>query len=592
MTGKMVTFGIIGLLALVAASISTCQAIRYTTTSPPQNLEPIHNVGTDLPQLSRLSEPRAILILDISVSMREKNSDPEHFQTEAVVQFFDLYARLATEIKEPSAIAVVLFGTIAQVIDWGPAGGEFLSATASNQALFRQTIEHYLGTPGQKGQDDPRKGQDTDYLQALGELDRLLAGLHSPPAVIFMTDGRPAIHPLFSPLTPDANQALATFGARQLRQRYRDGEFRKVPAGTTGKIFNRSTDFQLRDGPVIRHLNPPQERIDQTIREKVSTLIRRDFTLDGDRQVPMVWAPLFLAQGEAFQSEPQVRSLLTPSNRSKKYWDLPDTLIACDDPQNLPRQFVQILGRWMRMREVQIAPLSRQILIPTQTQAFALQIETSSPLEAGWVSHNGTQSPLVGRATTWANVFSGGCEGTWHFPAESLVSGGRYFLRPRFDWALHVPQRASGAPGRQEQQIEIFLMSLETGQPVAFDEVLPNLPEELSAEVQGDEGPKSPLILRKQSSAENPGAPAYRGALVIPPNATMKVSVKISLQPLQNLGYDFGRDTLERIVSIRPYLHLKITLPNGLEGCPDARGIPIRGAWARKLWERIRGSLP
>ena len=58
-------------------------------------------------------------------------SDPDRLQTVATLRFFDTYLKISQEIlaeDNEAGIAVVLFGTVAQTIDWDD-GALFLPVT-------------------------------------------------------------------------------------------------------------------------------------------------------------------------------------------------------------------------------------------------------------------------------------------------------------------------------------------------------------------------------------------------------------------------------------------------------------------------------
>src|SRR5262249_15611913 len=135
-------------------------------------------------------------------------------------------------------IAVVLFATIAQTIDWRGNQDPWLEVSSANTSLFEGAVQEYLGRRG----NEPRKGQETDYRTALEDVHRLCEGLTSPPFIIFMTDGGNEPHFLFTKGTDDAQRQrqLASLPERQrqvFEQVSSDGR-RWLKPGSGAQIFN------------------------------------------------------------------------------------------------------------------------------------------------------------------------------------------------------------------------------------------------------------------------------------------------------------------------------------------------------------------
>jgi hypothetical protein len=248
MTRNLFILGILLGLVLLAGGLIQYRYQSYIDRAPVEPVAPPPEfLPVELPTFERLRSPHAILVLDVSGSM--KDSDPSHLQSEAVLQFYSVYRDLAREIlaKDDAArVAVVLFGTIAQTIDWRGDGDPWLDVSAANTASFRDAIDEYLGHPGT----EPRTGQETDYLGALDEVHRLVDGLPSPPAILFMTDGGNDPHLLFTPGMPESQRGakLAALSGRQ-RQVFEDissGRRRWLRPKSATPIFNRRAAPQSR----------------------------------------------------------------------------------------------------------------------------------------------------------------------------------------------------------------------------------------------------------------------------------------------------------------------------------------------------------
>ena len=116
-------------VALLSAAVLAFHFLR-TSDALPSDAEPITAVPAPPPPdpwLPRLAEPRAVLVLDVSGSMGvvSRPSDGQRLQTVAALRFFDIYARMWDEVsgnEGDAGIAVILFGTVAQTIDWSGDG--------------------------------------------------------------------------------------------------------------------------------------------------------------------------------------------------------------------------------------------------------------------------------------------------------------------------------------------------------------------------------------------------------------------------------------------------------------------------------------
>ena len=232
-------FVLVGVLMAIGAVTLQCRTLRYVqNVSAAVEPAPAPEAGV-VSAVPRLISPQAILVLDVSGSMRD--SDPLHLQTEAVRQFYRLYSALSREVLglgEHARIAVVLFSTIAQTIDWTGRGEPWLTVSEENQPAFDRVVARYLGEVGS----EPRIGQDTDYLAAISRVDRLASGLTSPPAILFLTDGVYDLHPLFSPLLAQEAKTQWLSGlsgrASMSAQHVMDGERDFLSSQTLPPIFD------------------------------------------------------------------------------------------------------------------------------------------------------------------------------------------------------------------------------------------------------------------------------------------------------------------------------------------------------------------
>ena len=268
------------LLFLLLAGIAVLQ-YRYVTYVPDAAQRPVQEVSLNqasLPQFPRIVSPHAVLVLDVSGSMHA--SDPLHLQTEAVLQFFNVYRDLACEMlgeRDRARMAVVLFSSIAQTIDWNGKHDPWLDISGADSDEIREVIVHYLG----RSDLEPRVGQDTDYFAALEEVQRLVDDLDSPPAVMFMTDGRNEPHPLLTASFPAAQRmsrlAALTGAQRRAVEAAVSGALRWLPARGGGHVFDRRAS-QIPDEPLTAAETDASRR---SVRDSLRAMLERRYPLLG-----------------------------------------------------------------------------------------------------------------------------------------------------------------------------------------------------------------------------------------------------------------------------------------------------------------------
>lgn len=584
MTRNLFILGILLGLVLLAGGLIQYRYQSYIDRAPVEPVAPPPEfLPVELPTFERLRSPHAILVLDVSGSM--KDSDPSHLQSEAVLQFYSVYRDLAREIlaKDDAArVAVVLFGTIAQTIDWRGDGDPWLDVSAANTASFRDAIDEYLGHPGT----EPRTGQETDYLGALDEVHRLVDGLPSPPAILFMTDGGNDPHLLFTPGMPESQRGakLAALSGRQ-RQVFEDissGRRRWLRPKSATPIFNRRAEAFDPAG-----LTPAQMALVRPgIGTAVSDLLGRRYPFSGEyRDAPPFWATVFLrGDPNAVSGADDVRELLAAPNISGPWGDKPH-FMECQDARQLPGFFIGQLANWLRLRELTVAPKARELQLPADTQAFAVTLETASVDGHLELASSGRVVPLSGRDGLWAGVASGG--GTWRFQGDGgEVRRGRLFMRPRYEWGLSVPSRISITGAKGSLDVRLFLFSLEEEKPVTASRIYPDLPAALPMRIHMGGAERDSECRRVTNGGE--GSAAYEGSIAVDPSAPRQVLVEINLTPLRQHGISASADHLSAVAEIHPGLRLEISNPRGRRVAPDLRNVPREAEWVRRILSRWR----
>jgi len=557
---------ILFVLAVVIGGILTLHFSGFAARSPEAALLPTEIPPATIPEpwLPKITNPTAILALDVSGSLGivKQPSDPDHIQALAVLQFYETYLQLAEKVMGPgetARIAVVLYGTVAQTITWDDNENRFLPVTAENRALFRDLIEHYLGTPGVAVSDstpDPRRSQDTDHALALEVVAGLVEGLSSPPAVVFMTDGRPDPHPCYSPLVSDAMR-------RQLAGCRRASEVpATLPVSTRPPIFNR------RDGasPVNKVHMPEGMDVDQGTATRVSDLLSLEFPVPGFGQAdiarhatppraPLAWFPMFLDMFPRWRPDIQVRTILSNDYPGNEYWGLERGLLHCERPGAMPRHFVASLARWFHMTELQLAPGERILRVPPHTGALLIHVECDPPVAGVSLVRNGRTVPLTGQDRFWSGVVAEDCDGDWSFDLGRTGPGGiqlttTVFRSPRYDWAVSAPDSCGWDPRSVPPQAHLYLCRLDDGSTVVGSEVYPNLPATLSASLVVGGAAAMPVEFHQSSSEdENDESstnrrPTYIADLPVDVAGEGLARLTVFLEPMRDANIPTSNETL------------------------------------------------
>lgn len=584
----LVFLAALGLLALIGAISLQVRAISYIREiqqDTPQVI-PEEEISCE-PIVERLRSPHAILVLDVSGSMTD--SDPTHLQTEAVLRFFEVYRDLSSEVLDHGDtpyLAVVLFSTIPQLIDWTGRGNPWLAVTSESTKTLSTVIDAYLGSAGRK--EDPRLGQDTDHLAALEVVDELCKPLQSPPAILFMTDGIYELHPLFSPIVGNAKrQELGSDLSPDVLDacmRARQGEYRYLPANLSQGVFNRGD-----------HLVPPfelPEEIAETVPSRISEakkriLDRRFYLSDLNPRVGPLWAPVFLSRSETDENiESDIRSVLSGSD-DPGVWKGQSPFIRCSNPEALVGEFVGVVARWFRLFKKDIADGCSSIQIPAQTQAFAVHLETRRSANHFRIRSSSTKTNLSGRGHVWSGVARGA--GLFSFETDGgEIRGGTLYLRPRHDWALVTPAWFEVSGGTDTLDVKIFLVSLEEDCPVHVSDVFDVAPGSLPAEIRlGPRSFNSNLIKTDREDEGIETSPSYAASIPIEQTSTGEVHIRVDLKPLRNHDITTLSEELEHTLSARPRTRLLITDSNGRETAINLKGIPREADDVQKAWTRV-----
>jgi|GEM_PF-6910592 len=454
-------FALVLLLLVIGAAVLQSQVVheyRERQARAQTNIGP--ESRTELAEPVTLKSPHAILVLDVSGSMRQ--SDPRHMQSAAVHEFFHVYRELSREIvgNESSAkIAVVLFSTVAQVVDWGDNAGPWLAATDENEVRFAKVIDGFLGN----GAIDRRTGGNTDYLAALFEIRRLTDSLPSAPAVVFMTDGKYEPNPLFTPeydLDRRRMHAPAQFDhyANTIKQvleggmRRLDVTGRTLPAIFSGTPGSSTVEFS------------PDELATRSekVKEIRTELLGRRY--DG---LGTEWSVVFLNSAATPDEVGNARALLAGAD--------PSSFADCTRPTDMVGAFIQSIARWFGLRERQLRAASFDA--PPETEALAIHVSTDPAATGAQLVCDSSVTPLNGSEGEWAGV------ATRPRNCRIEIAGGtlrdvRLYFKPRFDWVLRYPRTVVLGTRPVDVPVELQLYSLKEHRAVDASR-LAGLPEHL-----------------------------------------------------------------------------------------------------------------
>jgi hypothetical protein len=530
---------------------------------------PLQYRKVQLPHLRGLIKPKAILVMDVSGSMNR--NDPDLLQATAVRQFFDIYRDLSKEVLpdgQRAQIAVVLFSTVAQIIDWGNGRHlVWLDVCDKNSEIFHQTVSRFLGSDGK----DPRKGQDTDYLDALMTLNTLLSDIKEPPAVIFLTDGQYDPHPAFN-----AKVFTPSLKGKQWLHSYIQKH--RFIDHVQGKILNRlDLDVGGRKEKI-----PPQRADAKGMQHYVTALSEeiartaktiQSFQIDGRPDIRPTFSSIYLSNSsEAFE---QFKRLFADSTHSDPV-DEKTSVIPCRTADEMVNVFVQAVASWLGMEEQPLAPNPGGRLefnVPSEVTAFAIQVRTANNIDALELKHKDVVLPLAGSLRDWAGV--GKITGKWATNSGVRVIDGRLFFRPRYKWFLNTPERVKNMD-TGSIKVYLSLYSLEKKEPVRPQEVLSRVPQSLQGNVIYPNASNKRILFNLE-----PEGYAYAASLDISGAGSGKAYVSISKDVLSAVDVNRTNSGVAQEVVLEPYLSIRLKTDNGTYDSIGISGVPRKWQWMK-----------
>jgi hypothetical protein len=257
----------------------------------------------------------------------------------------------------------------------------------------------------------------------------------------------------------------------------------------------------------------------------------------------------------------------------------------CEDARRLPEFFIREMADWLRLNAMPIEAQAKEVQVPSDTQAFAIAIETTSGGRHLELASSSQRVPLSGRDGLWAGVANG--SGTWRFQGDAgEIRRGQLFLRPRYEWVLSVPSRLSVTDSSRGLEVHLFLFALDEERPVVASRVYPSLPATLPMRISVGDSVQISECRRATSTVD--GSAAYTGSVEIIPGQPRQVVVDVGLKPLRGHGIAVSADSLTAVTDVRPGLRLDIEGPRGRRVVPDLRNIPREAESVRAIANRWR----
>ena len=567
-------------VALLSAGVLAFHFLR-TPVAPPSDAEPITALPAPpppAPWLPRLAEPRAVLVLDVSGSMGvvSRPSDGQRLQTVAALRFFDTYARMWGEVSgddDDAGIAVVLFGTVAQTIDWSGDGELFLPVTDTNRKRFADALVRYLGRPLAWGGDpgeDPRRGQDSDYAAALDAVAGLVAGAPSPPAVLFMTDGPMDTHPCFTPLLSDAE-----------RERYRSCARRgtvpdRLAAVGGPPIFDRRAG----EVPINKTDMPPNVDIAAGVAARLARLLEARFPVAGNESAPLAWFPLYLDTRPWRSDLAAVSRMLSGDDANARFWGTEKGVTHCRSADELVGHFGAAFARWFQMSALPVAPGGTRFRVPDDTRAIAVQVTSDAPLKSLRLVRGDRAVDLGGRGRFWTGVLADDSAGDWLLvPVGGAVTETSVYLEPSYGWTLAVPEVCRQGSEGELPEARLYMCRYADGAAVAGGEVYGNLPTQLPGFIRRDTGETLPLDFALAAGSGEGAQATYVADIPVARLSEGPALVTVRLDTLQSLGIPVRDSVQTRRVAVEALTRLVVTDAQGrrlpgfkLEGVPRAPG--------------------
>lgn len=444
---RAVTLGILFLLAF-ALSVpflltAIRAALRYDVARVPDSAGIPAAQLVDLPDFGETADPVAILVLDVSGSM--KDTDPSFEQLRAVRTFLTIFQHMAAgagaEDSKPY-VGVVLYGEVARVCSdenrlWAPMESQARAwDLADRLGLLLGSRE--TRTP------DPRRGLNTDHLAAArltGEIItryRAEMGAERPACVVFMTDGQHDPSPLtdagLSPERRASNRDL--FWKRLLETAHARGpavksrlnalrtEFEAQWAGQgTAAVLFQDSGIAQRVFPLF-HL---RVAVNELLQPGAYESSLAGLPTAAEPTAQAIRSSLGLANRDAFRF---IRLGVSPGGHEGA--GASAEALDVSRAEDLTGAFVGVLAQWLHLINCPVSGDFR-VRVPIGVHSLAVVVEPGGSGAAGTLRSLHASAPISSGLALLANP----APGDWVVDmGGNSILGVEAWADPRFRWAF------------------------------------------------------------------------------------------------------------------------------------------------------------
>lgn len=446
----VITFGLSAFF--VVRSFQALDHFEVTAVSDPLAAPTARPV---VPQFDARPDPLAILVLDLSASM--KTNDPDFDQLAAAAIFlrsFALMARSATTDSHPPKLAVVLYASVARAVGFE---GEWW-ATLRRPEDVDPIIETLAGVLGRRGEPDPRLGLHTDHLAAAERVADVVrryrdAGFAGSVGVLFMTDGEYDPYPLLDgAIDPEKRAENRRRFWERLKERVR---------GRSGasQVETLESDFASReatwDEPVDLTAEDRRDALFPVgvLRDRVTEItgsrgvynaLLRESATSKPNKGSWFAAACDLADGDQF------RMVRLRSERSALV-DSEPRILEVSEPSQLGPAFADVLAYWLDLERSERVG-DRGFLVPPGARALAVVTRVRSPRDDVTLRCGERDHPVVDGLALVPDPPSGRCELAGEGPAGAFDA----YSESRYRWALGVPEGFSILDAEPELTLGLY----------------------------------------------------------------------------------------------------------------------------------------
>lgn len=392
-----------------------------------------------VPQFDERPDPLAILVLDLSASM--KTNDPDFDQLAAAAVFlrsFALMARSATTDARPPKLAIVLYSSVARTVAFD---GEWWATLGSPEDV-EPIIETLAEVLGRRGESDPRLGLHTDHLAAAERVAEIVRryrdeGFAGSVGVLFMTDGEYDPYPLLDRAIESAERAE---NRRRFWERLHEHARRR---GVATKADSLESDFRTWEAtwaePVDLNAHDLRGALFPVgvLRDRVGEIsgsrgvynaLLRDATTSKPKEGTWFASACALADGDHFRMVRLRSGTSGPLAADAR-------VLEVSEPSRLGPAFADVLAQWLELERSQRVE-DREFLVPPGARALAVVTRARSQREDVMVRCGQRDYPLVDGLALIPNPPAGLCVLAGAGASDSFEA----YSESRYRWALGVPE--------------------------------------------------------------------------------------------------------------------------------------------------------